>query len=276
MKPSRQSKRTTGSGITAPLRTRNKPGVPLVRALDRGIAILRAFSAAKPQLTLTELSQAVELDKGTVRRLLHTLTLAGLVDHDETSALFSLGVGVLELASAVETGRELREIAAPYLNDVAERCGATAFLWVPSEGMALCASRARPTQPSVDASWFTVGARAPLNCGGGPRVLLAYLTPTEQKLALSRPLLRRTPASQIDKTVLMTEAARIRAQGWELAVDDFVLGLAGLGVPIFNRAGALAGSLSITSVTTQLVKGDKPLHLAVLQTAAAAIGAKAY
>ena len=59
-------------------------------------------------------------------------------------------------------------------------------------------------------------------------------------------------------------------------MDDFVVGLAGLGVPIFNRAGALAGALSITSVTTQLVKANKPLHFALLQKAAAEIGAKAY
>ncbi len=30
----------------------DKPGVPMVRALDRGVALLRAFDIAKPRQTL--------------------------------------------------------------------------------------------------------------------------------------------------------------------------------------------------------------------------------
>ncbi len=253
-----------------------KPGVPIVRALDRGIALLRAFSAAAPRRTLTELSKAAELDKGTTRRLLHTLVQAGLVDHDEMTGLYSLGVGVLELASAVETGRELREIAAPYMTELAERTGTTAYLWVHHEGSALCVERVRATIPNVDATWFTVGSLAPLNSGGGPRVLLGFLSPGELQHALSGDLPKRTIKSQTSSKLLAAEAARIRERGWELAVDDFVVGLAALGVPIFDRNGLLAGSLSITTLTAQLVENDKPRHLDLLRKTADEIGAKIY
>lgn len=250
------------------------PGVPIVRALDRGVALLKAFDRAKPRQTLTELANSAALDKGTARRLLHTLQRAGLIDHDHLSGLYSLDIGVLELASSVETGRELREIAAPYMSELSERTGTTSYLWVHHEGTALCVERVRASIQNVQAAWFTVGSRTPLNCGGGPRTLLGFITPEQLKFALSLELTKRTPASQTNPKTLAREAAAIRHRGWELAIDDFVVGLAALGAPIFDRQERLVGSISITTLTAQLVKEGKPRHLDLLKKTADEIGFK--
>jgi DNA-binding IclR family transcriptional regulator len=245
-----------------------KPGVPVVRALDRGIALLKSFTPIKPRQTLTELARAAELDMGTTRRLLQTLMLAGLVEHDERSALYTLSAGILEIASAVHVGRELREVAAPYLSDIAETCRATVFLWIYHDGMAVCTERVRAAQPSIDVSWFTVGARTALNCGGGPRALLGFISAKERAVALRRPLVARTDKTETDPQALQKSAERIHMAGYELAIDDFVPGLAAIGVPVFDRVGALAGALSITNVTAQLIDKGKPRYLDVLLTAA--------
>jgi DNA-binding IclR family transcriptional regulator len=251
-----------------------KPGVPLVRALERGVALLRAFSPEKPNRTLTDLAQATGLDKGTARRLLHTLALCGLVAHDERTGLYALTIGVLELGAAVETGRALHEVAAPYLAEIAETTRATTFLWVHHEGSALCVGRVRAPVPSVEVPWSTIGTRIPLHCGAGPRTLLAFLPAPEREAILARPLPRRTPATQTDADQLRAEAARIRAQGWEFAVDDFVMGLCALGAPIFEPGGALAGSLSITTLTGQIAQDEVAHHLRPILRAAAEIRAK--
>ncbi|KAB1072268.1 IclR family transcriptional regulator [Methylobacterium planeticum] len=250
-----------------------KPGVPLVRALDRGVALLKAFTAEKPRRTLTELAVATSLDKGTARRLLHTLALCGLVAHDERTGLYALTIGVLELGAAVETGRDLHEVAAPYLAEIAAKTRATAFLWVHHEGSALCVGRVRAPGPSVEVAWSTIGTRIPLNCGAGPRTLLAFLPAEEREAALSRPLTARTPASQTEPDQLRSETARIRVQGWEFAVDDFVVGLCALGAPIFEPSGTLAGSLSITTLTGQIAADSCGDQLGPILRAAAEIGA---
>ena len=95
------------------------PGVPIVRAVDRAIALLRAFRPEQPRLGLSELARQVGLDKGTTRRLLLTLQLNELVEYDEHSQSYALAVGLIELGSAVTTGRELRDIAGPYLTEIA-------------------------------------------------------------------------------------------------------------------------------------------------------------
>jgi len=62
-----------------------------------------------------------------------------------------------------------------------------------ADGHAVCIDRVRATIPDVDATWFTVGARTPMNCGGGPRVLFAFLDKEDRAKALEQPLLARTP-----------------------------------------------------------------------------------
>ncbi|WP_159993842.1 IclR family transcriptional regulator [Roseomonas sp. 18066] len=245
-----------------------------MRALDRGLALLATFTPEQPRRTLTELAAAAALDKGTARRLLHTLLQAGFLRVED--GRYSLSTRILAMAAAVETGGGLRAAAAGHLRALAAECRATAFLWVAEEGRALCLDRALVELPDVEALWFAVGAHATLNAGAGPRVLLAWLDPPAQRQALALPLTRRTPAGETDPPALLRAAAAIRARGHELVQDDFVIGLGGLGVPVLARGGALLGALSIATLSTAFAPdrpGGPPPQLAALQRAATAIAA---
>lgn len=246
-------------------------GVPLVRALDRGLALLSAFVPEQPQASLTELARAAQLDKGTARRLLQTLVLAGWVRHDAGTGQYALTTRLLSVASAVETGGALRAAGTDLLHDLARQTGATAFLWIAEDGLALCLARAVAPQPDVDAVWFAVGARAAMNCGAGPKVLLAGLSRTERERALAMPFQIRTPASRTDRASLSEEADAIATRGWELARDDFVLGLAGLGVPIQGQDGSMLGALSLSGVSSLFGDPHAPRHLCLLRDAASRI-----
>lgn len=249
-----------------------KSSVPMVRAVERAIGLLQAFSQAKPRLTLSELARAAALDKGTTRRILQTLAVGGLIEHDEETARYALSVGVLELGAAVETGRGLRDVAAAHLAKIAMKTGCTTFLWVHRDAMALCIERVRSGEISIDIPWTHVGNRTALNCGAGPRTLLAFLSPQDRAAALASTLPQRTALSQTDPDVLEAACARIRDQGWELAIDDFVLGLTGLGVPIFDRENRLLGTISITTLTPRFTSAEEVSCREILCTAAREIG----
>src|ERR1700761_6874726 len=141
-----------------------KSGVPIVRALERGLALLQLFSQAKPQQSLTELAREAELEVGTPRRLLQTLMVTGFVDFNETAAKYRLTSRIRDLASAVEDFGDLRDIGRDYLDEISNKTRAPAFLWTYADGHAVCIDRVRAAIPDVDATWFTVGARAPMNC----------------------------------------------------------------------------------------------------------------
>jgi DNA-binding IclR family transcriptional regulator len=112
----------------------------------------------------------------------------------------------------------------------------------------------------------------PLNCGGASRVILAFLPPDEQDRALALPLPKRTPLSQTDPDTLRQAAAEIRQRGYEMAIDDFYIGMCGIGVPVFSRSGRLLGAVSISSLTSLIAPDGRPRFLAELNAAAIEIG----
>lgn len=223
-------------------------------------------------MSLTELAQAAGLDKGTARRILQTLIACDLVDHDPRLQRYALSLGVLTLGSSVDRSRDLREIAAPILTELSERTGATSFLFIPHHGRAICVQRVRTAAPGFDAAWFEVGGVMPLNCGGAARVILSFSSEEAREQALSLPMPQRTPMTETDPDTLRKAAKRIREQGYEVAIDDFYVGMCGIGVPIFDRRGALVGAVSISSLTSLIAPEGKPRHLDALRRAAEEIG----
>jgi IclR family transcriptional regulator, pca regulon regulatory protein len=69
-----------------------------VHSLERGIAVIRCFSAERPRLTLSEAARQTGLSRATVRRSLITLQTLGYVGSDERQ--FYLTPRVLTLGYA--------------------------------------------------------------------------------------------------------------------------------------------------------------------------------
>lgn len=233
---------------------------------------MRAFSAERPHLALGELAARAQLDKGTARRILLTLSSLGLVVQDEATGRYALGLGILELGAAVPRATDLRDVAAPVLQRLAQATQSTVFLSVYREGEAMCLARFHGNQP-VQVSWWQVGGTLPINCGAAPRVLLAFQPDAVISARLRRPLSRLTPGSITEPETLRAAVARIRKRGWELATDDVAKGLAAVGVPVRGPDGAVRAALSQGGLTPQIVSRGRPRFLAEVQAAAREIEA---
>ena len=93
------------------------------QTLDRGLRVLRVLAESPEGLTVTELSNRLQVNRTVVYRLISTLEQHGLVRRDARSRLF-VGLGVLHLASGVQP--LLRDLAMPVLRGLAESLGSTA------------------------------------------------------------------------------------------------------------------------------------------------------
>lgn len=251
------------------------PGVPEVRAVLRAIDVLRAFSATKSDASLAEITHATGLNKATVRRLLHTLEIGGLVAHDEASQRYALTLGLTELASRVHRGRDLITMARPFLSQLAEMCGGVAFLWTFDKHSGVCLDRV-VAAASVVTPFISPGDRSALNCGGAPRVTLAFIEPDQRAAALALPQPRRTPRSIVDPDKLERRAKLIRKRGFEFVTDDFIMGLAAIGVPILTPEGRFVGAFSITNLSDRfaMARDGAPVWLGEMQEAARRLGAR--
>lgn len=241
-----------------------------VRSVLRAVAILRTFSADQTTLPLSEIAARAALDKATTRRLLMTLKQAGLVDQNLATQHYSLGLGVLEIAGAVPSVSNLSDLAADLLRALADETGATVFLSVRRDATALCLGRYM-ADTAIQVRWWDVGGTRPMNCGGAPRLLLAYAPAEEQDRIIAAGLTRFTRHSELDPDRLRADLAAIRKRGWELAVDDVYEGLSALAVPFFDTSGNFVGAISLAGLTAQLADKDDPRHLPKLQATAASL-----
>lgn len=239
-----------------------------VRAVNRAIAILKTFPD-RPRQSLAEVAEAARLDKGTTRRLLLTLMGEGFIVQDEATRQYGLGSAIRRIAAAAEDV-DIRRIANPELTRLANLLSVTSFLSIYQNHGAVCLERMHDVK-GMEVRWWSIGGQLPLNCGGAPKLLLAYQDEAEIESALAGDLVQLTPKSVTDRTELRTHFAQIRKRGWELAIDDVALGLTALAVPIFNRDGAVVAALSIAGLTPQMHQRGRPLHLEQLQTAARTI-----
>jgi len=90
-----------------------------VESFARGLAVIRAFDAAHPAMTLSEVAEATDLSRATARRFLHTLETLGYVRYD--SRAFSLAPRVLELGFSYLSSLSLPQIAQPHLEALSRR-----------------------------------------------------------------------------------------------------------------------------------------------------------
>jgi DNA-binding IclR family transcriptional regulator len=127
----------------------------LVPAVDKAARLLAELSAPEP-LGISELARRIGASKGTVRDILMTLTMHGLVERDE-DARFHI------------PARDLVSLASPRLTALMHETGQTAILGVVRDGRLEIAARSEPpTDLHVTAP---LGRRLPLDIGAHAKVL---------------------------------------------------------------------------------------------------------
>lgn len=131
--------------------------VPAVDKAGRLLAQLRTGEAAG----ISELARRIGASKGTVRDILLTLALHGLVRR-ESDGLFR-----------IDTPADLRSLARPLLDDLVAEVGETAFLGVvDGDAIVIAAVAEPPTDLHVSSP---LGRRVPITVGAHGKVLCAGL-----------------------------------------------------------------------------------------------------
>ena len=219
-----------------------------VHSLARGLAVIRAFGADAPLLTMSDVAKRTGLSRAAVRRFLHTLIELGYVGLE--GRLYSLRPRILELGYAFLSSMPLWDVIQPALQDVSSRLRVTCSAGLLDGLEVVYVARAGRTEPVVS---FGVGARLPAFHTAMGRVLLAALPPAERAARLDQADLRAyTPLTMTDPARLMAELDIVADQGWAIVDREFEPGLIALGVPLRNRAGKVVAAVITSARATRL------------------------
>src|SRR3954470_13252109 len=157
-------------------------GVPrpdTVSALERGIAVLRCFTETRRVLTSTELSKLTGVPRPTVTRLASTLVTLGLMKQEPEGDRYMLGPGVVSLARVFLAGLDVRAIARPHMQALAEDAGGSVYLAVPDGHDMVIIEACRP-RTTMLAPRLDVGSRAPIANSALGRAYLWALSKEER------------------------------------------------------------------------------------------------
>ncbi len=219
-----------------------------VQSLTRAASILDVFSHNKQELSLKELTDATRLSKSTCYRLLATLEEIGFIERTPDRSRYMLGMRLFELGLIVQNRMNLRRQALPYLVELAETTGETAFLIIRDRDEALCIERVEGTYP-VRVLALNVGGRLPLHLGGAQRALLAEL-PDEEVLRIVREkgMPKFTELSVTDPQELLVELERTRQRGYGRSWEDITPGVAAVGAVVRDYTGKAIAAVSIAGI----------------------------
>jgi IclR family transcriptional regulator, pca regulon regulatory protein len=213
-----------------------------MQSLARGLDVIRAFEHARPSLSITEAARLSNISRAAARRCLHTLAVLGYVSGKD--GVYQLTPRVLTLGYAYLSGMPVARIAQPVLERLSERLNESCSMAVLDGSEIVYVARAAIRR--IMSVGLAVGSRLPAYCTSMGRVLLAFAPEAEQAAYLERAeLVRQTPHTIVERSLLRRELQRIRTQGYAIVDQELELGLRAIAVPVRLPDGSAGAAINL-------------------------------
>jgi len=209
------------------------PGASLVA---RTIDVLGAFEQGHERLGLAELSARAGLSPPTALRIARQLVARGALTRD-ADGRYAIGSRMWDIGLLAPVRSDLREVAAPFLQDLHAATRATVHLAIRDGDEVLYLDR---LSGSVSVPVVSkVGSRLPMHATGVGKVLLAHAPSdvVERVLADLRPVTAYTITAP---GILARQLAEVRDQGFATTREEMSLGACSIAVPIAVGADVVA------------------------------------
>ncbi|MDB5539614.1 MAG: hypothetical protein JWQ89_1341 [Devosia sp.] len=221
--------------------------------MDRAVDILAAVAAKNGALTVDGIVADTGLPKSTVFRILATLTARRLLDREEQSQTYRLGMLALVIGARAMGELDLRRSARPHLESLVAKTGETVHLSILSENNALCVDKLDASRSMRMASF--VGFLDPLHCSGVGKALLAFQDePVRQRLMARMRFEPHTPHTITNPERLTAQISEIRARGYAVDDEEIEQGLRCVAAPIRDHSGSVVAAVSISGPTTRVTQ----------------------
>jgi DNA-binding IclR family transcriptional regulator len=207
-----------------------------VTALGRGLDVLRIFRAEDGPLGNQEIARRTGLPKPTISRLTYTLTQLGYLNYDRKLGVYSLGGGVLALGYVALANLDVRRVARPLMQELADECGASVGLGARDRLNMLYVENCEGQ--NVVALRLSAGSRVPIATSAMGRAYIAGL-PDRERTPLIDQIMRKFPEDKQALTKGIEKAIRdIEKRGFCLSIGDWRKDVNAAGAPLALPNGA--------------------------------------
>jgi IclR family KDG regulon transcriptional repressor len=223
-----------------------------MRTLKRAFLILESLAGAAKKLSLMEITEKTRIDKATCLRFLSSLEEIGVVQRDEKTRLYELGLKALFLGNGFLKTLRIEEKVRRYLERLVLETEETAFYSIrrrDSRVTLYLQESPHETRTLVD-----LGISIPLTSGCASRAILAFLPEDEIHSILRREAIAPSTAWSItDSSQVLKKITEIRTRGYAVGIRERAPTTNAVAAPVFNNEG-VAASLVIVGPAERLTK----------------------
>ena len=238
-------------------------------SLANAARVLHWFKRGHAIAAVGELSAAMGWPKGTTSRLLKDMAAHGLLERDEPTRRYRVGLLMLELGRSFASGDPMLEAVDQALQEITRETGFSTGISI-LDGADIVVLRSRPgTHPLRVVT--PPGTRGPAAANSTGRMLLGLLPREEVERRFTPYPSGLRPNAPPSFEELMARVDRARLRGWEESSDEALPGLAGVSIAIPGRDGRPALAPYIAFAVAQVDKGGRARLAAMLQDMAASL-----
>jgi DNA-binding IclR family transcriptional regulator len=219
-----------------------------VQTVEKALDLLEALTDDVPPATLHNLSDKLGLSRNKVFRLLATLESRGLVEREEGSGVYRLGLSSVALAQRFINSASLIRHAHPIMEELARKHDEAVYLTVLMGDEVLFLDMVDCWQ-NVKATPM-IGKKFPFFTNAAGKVIKAL----ESQELLERLFKRRGKRKDLpDMEVLVRELDAIREKGVAVDLNGLGEGIVSVAVSIRDYAGKVVGALAMLGPSFRMV-----------------------
>lgn len=243
------------------------------QSLERGLAILKAFTPDRPWMGIADLAQTLEMSRPTTHRYASTLVALNYLEQGPRRK-YRLGMRAGDPGRTAVNSTALQNLPHELLERLRDRSGCTASVAVLDGGDIVYVDRARSSLQgqSEVRTRLGRGSRLPSSRTAMGKTLLAQCSQQEQREAIDATI--KESLSAKDETVarekLIRELERIREKGFAIADQLHVEGQRCVAAPLRSHTSEVVGGVEVAAAKSAFSRAEMLERLAPLVLASAA------
>jgi IclR family transcriptional regulator, KDG regulon repressor len=238
----------------------------MLQTLSNAIDVLTIFETESEPLSISELVKKTSLNRTTLYRILSTLRAKGLLELDNDTGKYRLGIKIVQMSSLVLQRMSIREVARPYLESLRERVSETIHLSVLNDKKVIYIEKLEVPQAIFMGSY--IGWVAPLYCTAAGKVLLSAQNEDYiQEYVDTAVFQNYTQKTLADPQSLREDLERIKSRGYSIDGEEMIEGLTCFSAPIVDDQNHAIAALSISGPTSRMTQDKENIIQEVLKCA---------
>lgn len=222
----------------------------MIQSLDRGIQILMIL-AEKSSAGVTELAEALGVDKSTASRLVETLRMRDMVRVDPETKKYRLGFRILHLGEALKDNLNVIAIARPMLLSLSAQINESVHFCAYNNNSVYVMDQVRSNKNYALSA--AVGMIEPLHCSSVGKCILAFRRPeTVRALLTDYTFTKYTEHTMITADALLKNLESIRSLGYALDDEEMAVGVRCLALPVYDYRNSVRYSIGVSGPKASL------------------------